>query len=82
MEAQPTKWETVKALFEAALEVPPEEVSRFLTQRCTDADVCAEVERLLTEHREAADFLSTPALGPLRPDKVNDPAKFEPGALT
>jgi serine/threonine protein kinase len=81
MEAQPTKWETVKALFEAALEVPPEEVSRFLTERCTDADVCAEVERLLTEHREAADFLSTPALGPFRPDKVNDPAKFEPGEI-
>jgi serine/threonine protein kinase len=81
MEAQPTKWETVKALFEAALDVPPEEVSRFLTERCTDADVCAEVERLLTEHREAADFLSTPALGPLRPDKTTDPMKFEPGEI-
>ncbi|MFZ0956229.1 MAG: serine/threonine-protein kinase [Candidatus Sulfotelmatobacter sp.] len=50
--------EAVKALFEAALEEDAANRSSFLKQRCADASVCAEVERLLAEHDGAASFLS------------------------
>jgi WD40 repeat protein/predicted Ser/Thr protein kinase len=62
MATQQDNWEAVKALFEAALEVDAANRSSFLKERCTDASVCAEVERLLAENDEAASFLSTPAL--------------------
>jgi serine/threonine protein kinase/tetratricopeptide (TPR) repeat protein len=62
------KWEAVKALFESAQELPPDQVSLFLTQNCQDVEVCAEVERLLQEYRQAEAFLSTPALGRLSDD--------------
>ena len=63
MEAQQSKWETVKSLFEAAQGIAPEKLSEFLATRCQDKEVCAEVERLLREYREAESFLSTPAVG-------------------
>ncbi len=53
-------WEAAKALFEAALEEDAANRSSFLKERCSDASVCAEVERLLAEHDEAASsFLPT-----------------------
>src|SRR5215471_5676058 len=66
MEAQPTKWETVKNLFEAAQEMFPDEASRFLAEHCPDCQLRTEVERLLKEYRRAGDFLSTPAVGSLQ----------------
>jgi serine/threonine protein kinase len=63
MATQQDNWELVKALFEAALEVDAANRFSFLKERCLDANLRAEVERLLTEHDEAASFLSTPALG-------------------
>ena len=47
MATQQDNWETVKALFEAALVVDATNRSLFLKERCPDARVCAEVERLL-----------------------------------
>src|SRR5271166_6790809 len=69
MATQQDNWEAVEALFEAALEQDVAGRSSFLRERCSDASVCAEVERLLAEHDEAASFLSTPAAG-------NMPAKL------
>jgi serine/threonine protein kinase/Tfp pilus assembly protein PilF len=63
MEAQPTKWETVKNLFEAAQEIDPAEVPQYLAAHCADPEIRSEVERLLQEYREAENFLSTPAVG-------------------
>jgi hypothetical protein len=63
MATQPDNWEAVKALFEAALKENPANRPSFLKERCPDASLRAEVERLLAEHDEAASFLSTPALG-------------------
>jgi eukaryotic-like serine/threonine-protein kinase len=63
MAKRPDKWEAVKALFEAALEEDPAQRSSFLKERCPDAGVRAEVERLLAEHERAGAFLSTPVLG-------------------
>ena len=54
----------IKALFESAQELPPEEVSAFLRKNALDSEVRAEVERLLGEYHEAASFLSTPGSCP------------------
>ena len=59
MATQQDNWEAAKALFEAALEEDPANRSSFLKEQCSDASVCAEVERLLAEHDEAKSFLRT-----------------------
>jgi serine/threonine protein kinase/Tol biopolymer transport system component len=55
-------WKTVKALFTAAAEMDREGRIEFLKNTVFDPEIKAEVERLLTEHDAAGDFLSTPAL--------------------
>jgi serine/threonine protein kinase len=80
MEAQQSKWETVKSLFEAAQGIAPAELAEFLATRCQDKEVCAEVERLLREYREAESFLSTPAVGRIS-EPLEDSPKFQPGEI-
>ena len=63
MTLEPEKWETVKALFDAAQELAPQDVSSFLEQQTPDPSIRNEVERLLREFREADKFLSDPVLG-------------------
>jgi len=58
MKVSPEKWEAVKALFEAAQQLPAEAVPAFLAEGSGDPWVRAEVERLLREHRAASGFLS------------------------
>jgi serine/threonine protein kinase len=60
-------WKALKELFEAALEEEPARRSSLLEKRCRDANVRAEVERLLAEHEQAGTFLSTPVVGKLTP---------------
>lgn len=60
MATQPEQWQTIKELFEAALEQDSARRSHYLTEHCPDPGLRAEVERLLAEHDEAASFLSTP----------------------
>jgi eukaryotic-like serine/threonine-protein kinase len=60
MATQQDNWEAVKALFEAALQEDAANRPSFLKERCPDASVCAEVERLLAEHDQtASSFLPT-----------------------
>jgi len=63
MPTQPDQWETVKSLFEAALELDSAQRPKLLAERCQNASVRAEVERLLAEYDEAGAFLSMPAMG-------------------
>ena len=80
MGTKQAKWETVKALFESAQELPPDQVSPFLAQKCQDTEIRAEVERLLSEYRQAGAFLSTPAIGRLSDDS-HEKIEFQPGDL-
>ena len=73
MGIEPNNWEAVKALFEAALEEDPARRSSFLKERCSEASLRAEVERLLAEHDQAASFLSTPPLGNFAPEDGSNP---------
>jgi hypothetical protein len=59
MATRPENWEAVKALFEPALEEDLGHGSSFLKERCPDASLRNEVERLLAEHDQAGAFLST-----------------------
>ncbi len=62
------KWQRAKAIFEAALEQPPEHRSDFLAEACQgDAELKAEVENLLAGDARADDsFLNTPITSSLR----------------
>ena len=66
MASAPEKWETIKALFEAAQDLSPEELTAFLAESAPDEDVRAEVRRLISEYHQAGTFLSTPALAEFR----------------
>jgi predicted Ser/Thr protein kinase/Flp pilus assembly protein TadD len=81
MEAEPTKWETVKLLFEAAQEIAPAEVSQYLAEKCSDPEIRSEVERLLGEYREAENFLSTPAVGRISAGDIQNKPEFVPGEV-
>jgi len=75
------KWETIKALFESAQELPPEEIPAFLEKKSPDPEVRAEVGRLLSEYREAEDFLSTPPVSLVPPASGAPVQAYSPGEV-
>jgi eukaryotic-like serine/threonine-protein kinase len=63
----PERWVEVGSLFDAALEVAPEERQGFLDARCNgDSQLKAEVESLLSSLAGAESFLENPIAGNLR----------------
>jgi eukaryotic-like serine/threonine-protein kinase len=81
MPTAPENWETIKQLFEAALEQNTDQRSSFLRNHCPDATICAEVERLLAEHELAGTFLSKPPLDAFADDAVTTSDRFGEGQL-
>jgi len=80
MAISPEKWETVKALFESAQDLPAEKVPAYLANKSPDPVIRAEVGRLLAEFHEAGAFLSTPALALTAPPVgTTDHHRFSPG---
>ena len=64
-------WESLRGLFEAALERPPAARSVFLRDQCgSDEATRREIESLLSAHEHAAAFLTTPAPGPVLADET------------
>ncbi len=53
----------VERLFEAALEIPPEQRAQFLSQQVADAEARREVELLLEHDRGAETFLGQAVAG-------------------
>src|ERR1700682_1033748 len=76
----PQQWETIKALFEAAVEKPAAERPSFLAVASRDTAVVREVERLLANHEKAGSFLSSPAAAGAG-YRGDVPASFSPGDL-
>ncbi len=55
-------WQKAKEIFLAALDVPPDERDRFLTDTCaSDGSLIEEVRSLLASHDDVDDFIETPA---------------------
>ena len=79
MALTPQQWETIKALFEAALEKSAAERPAFLASASQDAVVVREVERLLANHDDAGSFLSSPAAGAVY--QGDSSPSFSPGDL-
>jgi hypothetical protein len=55
-------WEKVKDLLDDAIELPPEERSKYLDENCPDAEVRRSVETLIESYEESANFLEKPAV--------------------
>ena len=59
----PERHQRVGELYHAALAMAEEERTTFLENRCGgDADLLREVQSLLTAHRQAGNFIASPAL--------------------
>jgi serine/threonine protein kinase len=56
----PAQWQRVRELFEAALDAQPSNLRQWLQAESDEAEVCAEVESLLSHHSRAGSFLSEP----------------------
>ena len=57
----PERWEIVKEVFEAALELDPEQHAPYLDRACAgDAEVRREVEAMLIADGQAGPFIDTP----------------------
>jgi serine/threonine protein kinase len=57
----PERWEQLKRLFQAAIELDPSERTAFLDTACgADPEMRKEIEALLTEHDSSDDFLDKP----------------------
>jgi hypothetical protein len=52
MATAPENWETIKALFDGAVELGSQERQLFLVKNSPDPVVRAEVERLLSEYAQ------------------------------
>lgn len=63
---QRSNWESLRALFEAALERPPAERAAFLRDQTEDQALRREVESLIAAHEQAEGSLTQSALGPVR----------------
>jgi Tol biopolymer transport system component/tRNA A-37 threonylcarbamoyl transferase component Bud32 len=65
-------WNRIKTLFQAAVELAPDDRSAFLDQACGgDRTLQREVESLLAAHREAGDFAERPAIGTLTESRAD-----------
>src|SRR6516225_4892293 len=82
MDLTPDQWEKIKALFEATLQQQAAQRASFLARICPEAEVRAEVEKLLSNYNEAGSFLSEPLLGKgmLEPDRARR-EPFAPGEV-
>jgi hypothetical protein len=56
------RWQQTKELFDAVVELSRVERAAMLAQRCADADVRTEVERLLNLHAAVGSFFDGPAV--------------------
>jgi eukaryotic-like serine/threonine-protein kinase len=64
----PERYQQVKALFQAAMEVTPERRIGFLSAACKgDEELRQEVESLIHAFDDAGDFIEKPAVEPLPP---------------
>lgn len=64
----PDRWRRAEAVFEEAVEAPPEERSGLLDRLCgDDPELRQDVEALLLADQQAGDFLESPALPSMEP---------------
>ena len=71
---KPERWERVKEVLDAALEVPPGDRTAFLNKTCgSDAELRQEVESLLAASEDSDSFLEKSPVAQLSPYEAEDP---------
>jgi tetratricopeptide (TPR) repeat protein/tRNA A-37 threonylcarbamoyl transferase component Bud32 len=59
----PERWRQIKDCFDAVVDVPSADRSSVMARVCAgDAELRAEIERLIDEHESAGDFLTEPVI--------------------
>ena len=59
----PERWQQVEAIFQAALDLVPEERGRYLSEVCADdVSLKDDVESLLSQHESAGNLLEAAAV--------------------
>ncbi len=56
------RWQRIEEIFEAALDLPPEERPAYLDRVCEDQELRGELERLLAADAKAEGFLDPPSI--------------------
>jgi hypothetical protein len=60
----PERWQQVEAIFQAALDLQPEERDRYQADVCAhDVSLQSDVENLLSQHESAGSLLEEPFYG-------------------
>src|SRR6266545_2244392 len=60
----PERWRQLEAIFQAALDLVPEERGQYLAEACCgDLSLKSDVETLLSQHESAGDLLEEPPYG-------------------
>src|SRR5580700_2209496 len=78
MKLTPVQWDSVKSLFDSALERNPGDRSSYLKRNCSDASVLEEVERLLANYQEMGSFITAPAMAAV----AGSPHSLPPASLS
>jgi len=74
------RWQALKEIFGAALEVPPDERDAFAANACRgDGELLAQARRLLAIHRESSLALDHPVVTGTLLDAVSMPAELAAG---
>ena len=74
------RWEKVRGLFGAALDVPPDKRERFLDNACAgDDELRREIESLLASSDDAGSFMEHPAIGKVADIIESSGRKIETG---
>lgn len=77
----PERWQQVKAIFNSALQYPPQERSSFLTEACSGDDILrSEVESLIASHEKSGEFIDDPAYQAAS-WLADDNAELKPGTM-
>src|SRR5438067_7126021 len=76
----PERWQQINNVFQAAVEVAPEQRTAFLDRACTtDQTLRSEVESLLASDEHEWKLIEKPALEVAAPLLADDQPRFEPG---
>ena len=78
----PERWQKVKGLFDAAVELEPAKRGMFLKKACgADAELRREIEKLLASFENAESFMESPAAREVASLIIEKPEKLRSGQL-
>ena len=76
----PERWQKVKGLFDAALEIESQKRCKFLENACgNDVELRREVEKLLASFENAESFMESPAAAEVASLIIEKPEKLKSG---